>query len=83
MIRGSTEGVMAVETLWCLVRQTVVERVVDDEGRVLSVICPEFNGVFSTCHLKGGVLNDEALSQLVERVPSHPLDHPAGRCVFL
>ena len=73
---------MAVESLWCLVRQTVVERVVDDEGRVISMICPEFNERVATCHLKGGVLDDETLSQLVEHVPDHPLDHPAGRCVL-
>jgi hypothetical protein len=73
---------MAVETLWCLVGQRIVERVLDDEGRVTSVICPEYDRRVSTCHLKGGVLNDHALSQLVEHVPDHPLDHPAGRCVL-
>lgn len=73
---------MAVESLWCLVRRTVVERVLDEEGRVTAVICPEYDCRAATCHLKAGVLNDDALSQLVERVPGHPLDHPAGRCVL-
>jgi hypothetical protein len=74
---------MAVESIWCLVRATVVERVLDDDGQVASVICPEFVGSNATCRLKGGVLDDKSLSQLVEHVPSHPLDHPAGRCVLI
>ena len=73
---------MAVESLWCLVRQTVVERVLDDEGRVMRMICPEYDRHACTCHLKGGALDDETLSQLVEHVPSHPLEHPAARCVL-
>jgi len=74
---------MAVESLWCLVRATLVERVLDDDGKVTSVICPEFDCRCATCQLKAGVLNDEALSQLVEKVPDHPLQHPAGRCVLV
>jgi hypothetical protein len=81
-VAAVAEAVMAVETLWCLVGQRVVERVLDDDGLVTSVICPEYDRRVSTCHLKGGVLNDRALSQLVEHVPDHPLDHPAGRCVL-
>lgn len=73
---------MAVESLWCLVRRTVVERILDDEGLVSAVICPEYDCRASTCHLKGGALDDKVLSQLVERIPDHPLDHPAGRCVL-
>jgi hypothetical protein len=74
---------MAIESLWCLVRHTIVERVVDDEGRVVAVVCPEFDCRLSTCHLKAGALTDEQLSQLVEHAPDHPLQHPAGRCVLL
>ena len=74
---------MAVESLWCLVSATVVERIVDDDGRVTSVICPEFCGPSATCRLKGGVLDDHILSELVEQVPSHPLHHPAGRCAII
>ena len=73
---------MAVETLWCLVRQTVVERVLDDEGLVMSMNCPEYDRRTCTCLLKGGVLDDQTLSQLVERVPNHPLEYPAARCVL-
>ncbi len=73
---------MATESLWCLVRGTVVERVLDDEGRVRLVICPEYDGRAATCHLKGGVLNNDAQLQFVEHVPDHPLDHPAGRCIL-
>jgi hypothetical protein len=72
-----------VESLWCLVREAVVERVLDDEGRITHVICPEFNGRASTCHLKGGALGDQALSQLLEHVPDHPLDHQPGRCPLI
>lgn len=74
---------MAVESIWCLVRATVVERLLDDDGRVISVICPEFCGNTASCRLQGGALDDRALSQLVERVPSHPLQHPAGRCAII
>lgn len=73
---------MAVETLWCLVRHTVVDRVVEEDGRVSLVICPEYNCRAETCHLKAGALDDNALSQLVEHVPDHPLEHPAARCLL-
>lgn len=73
---------MAVESLWCLVRHTPVERVLDDEGGVTAVICPEYDCRAATCHLKAGVLDDQVLSQILEHVPDHPLDHPAGRCVL-
>ena len=73
---------MAVETLWCLLRQTVVDRVVEEDGRVTAVLCPEYNGRADSCQLKSGVLDDEALSQLVEHVPDHPLEHSAARCLL-
>ena len=38
--------------------------------------------VSATCCLKGGVLDDHILSELVEQVPSHP-HHPAGRCAII
>ena len=72
---------MAVESLWCLVRQACVSRVTDDDGNVTCVICPEFDARAATCHLKGGALTDEALAQLVEHIRDHTLEHPAARCV--
>ena len=73
---------MATESLWCLVRGTVVERVLDDEGRVRLVICPEYDGRAATCHLKGGILNNGARLPPVEQVPDDPLDRPAARCLL-
>jgi len=72
---------MATESLWCLVCAAVVERVVDDGGRVSSVVCPEYDERNASCRLRAGALTDAALAQLVEHVPDHPLDHPAGRCL--
>jgi hypothetical protein len=58
---------MRIETVRCPVIGTTVTRLLDFEGAVDRVICPEYQGG-GTCRLKQATAADPPLSRLLERV---------------
>ena len=73
---------MAVTAIRCPVLGAEVGRVTDLEGRVLQIICDEYEQD-GTCRLKTSARRGGPLSQLLERVSEHTLDTPGTVCSLL
>jgi hypothetical protein len=77
------EDVMAITTVHCPVLHTSVKRVTDLEGKVVRVICPEFEEPTEGCRLKKTAYQGGRLAQLLERTEEGTLDRRTTRCDLL
>jgi len=73
---------MAITSTWCPVVGTTVTRVTDLEGRVMRVICAEYEASTNTCRLKRSAFDEGPLSQLLERVSEDTLKTRSTLCEF-
>ena len=71
---------MAIETIRCAVAGWTVTRVIDFEGGVLQLICPEYDAVGHRCRLKDRAKAGGPLMQLLERAREHTLDSRGSEC---
>jgi hypothetical protein len=74
---------MAVMSVRCYVLGAKVPAVVDFEGFVTSIICPQYEESTHLCRLKEGARSGGPLSQLLERVEEDTLDRRGTRCDLL
>ena len=58
---------MSITTIRCPVLGSSVTRVIDFEGTVTRVICPEYQTPEGTCRLKSTVAKGGPLARLLER----------------
>jgi hypothetical protein len=70
---------MEIASVLCHVLQGNVARVVDLEGRVSQVICPEYDEMTGDCRLLKTTAGGP-LSQLVERASEGRLGSASSRC---
>jgi hypothetical protein len=75
-------NIMALITNYCCVLQGNVTRVIDIDGEVVSVICPEFETQRGICHVKESAFQGGMLSELFRRADGTPLDNPVPRCTL-
>jgi hypothetical protein len=70
---------MTIVSTRCPVLHAQVNRLVDFEGHIARVFCPEYlkNG---ECRIKRGVADGGPLSQLLERIDEETLDRHGKRC---
>jgi hypothetical protein len=71
---------MRLETVDCHVLGTHVTRVVDFEGMVDRVICPEYQAGTGTCRLKRAVATGGPLSRLLQRVDEEIVNEHEVTC---
>jgi hypothetical protein len=71
---------MAINLVHCAVSGTTVTRVVDLEGHVTQLICPECDASTKTCRIKGASLGGGPLAQLLDRVAADTLGSRGIRC---
>ena len=62
---------MRIETVRCPVLGTTVTRVVDFEGQVDHVICPEYQRADGSCRMKRSAGTGGPLSRMLKRVDEH------------
>lgn len=70
---------MILDTVWCGVIRANVTRVTDFEGRVTSVICPEY-APGGRCGLKAAAGQGGPLARLLERAAEGTLEEHGTRC---
>mgnify|MGYP001174246985 CR=1 FL=1 len=73
---------MPTTQVHCHVLQGTVARVTDLEGRVMQLICSEFDAVTGTCRLKCGALDAGPLGQLLARLSEDALAERGTRCIL-
>lgn len=71
---------MAITSVRCPVLRANVTRVIDLEGEVTQVICPEYEEPTGICRMKKGAQTGGPLSQFLERVSEETLDRRTTRC---
>jgi hypothetical protein len=71
---------MRIETVRCQVLGTNVTRVVDFEGAIDRVICPEYKRPDGSCRLKRAAGTGGPLSRLVARVDDDMVTDGAVMC---
>lgn len=71
---------MRIETVSCPVLGTMVTRVVDLEGRVDRVICPEYQASTRTCRVKRTAGTAPPLSRLLQRVHDNTVAEHTATC---
>jgi hypothetical protein len=70
---------MRIETVRCPVIGTPVNRLLDFEGMVDRVICPEYESG-GTCRLKRAAAADAPLARLLERVQEGTIAEHTATC---
>jgi hypothetical protein len=73
---------MPIATAFCHVNGTTVSRVVDLEGEVTKVICPEYVEPTGICRLRSEALKGGPLARLLERVEEDTLAERGARCAL-
>ena len=73
---------MAIKSVWCPVLQTHVTHITDLEGRVVWVVCYEFEEATRTCRMKRRALESGPLAQLLTHVSDDGLANPLVSCAI-
>lgn len=71
---------MSITTVRCPVLGSNVMRVIDFEGTVTRVICPEYQTPGGTCRLKTAVAKGGPLARLLERRDEETLAEHGNTC---
>ena len=71
---------MAIRSAYCPVRHETVQRVTDLEGRVVRIICSEYDEPNATCRLKKTAFQGGLLAQLLDRADEGTLDRRTTGC---
>jgi hypothetical protein len=71
---------MALSTIRCPVLGAHVTRVIDLEGNITRIICPEYEASTGACRLKKTALRGGPLAQLIERVSEDTLTSRGTLC---
>lgn len=71
---------MAITSIFCHVAGTNVTRVTDLEGRVVHLICPEYDDATGLCRIRQRASSGGPLSQLLERLDEETLDRRDTHC---
>jgi hypothetical protein len=71
---------MAIRSIRCPVLGALVTRVMDLEGNITRIICPEYEAPTGTCKLKKTALGGGPLAQLVERISEDTLASRGTLC---
>ena len=71
---------MAIRSAYCPVRHETVQRVTDLEGRVVRIICSEYDEPNATCRLKKTAFQGGRLAQLLDRADEGTLDRRTTGC---
>lgn len=74
---------MAIESVFCHVRQAPVRVVTDLEGAITRLACEHYDESSGECQLRLESRRGGPLSQLVARLDAGTLDRPAVRCVLV
>ena len=71
---------MRLETVRCALVGTPVTRLVDFEGSVDRVICPEYQASGRTCRLKQAAATAPPLSRLLQRIDKEVVAEHTSTC---
>ena len=71
---------MPITTLLCHTLRANVTRVMDFEGHVTRLICPEYDEPTGLCRIRREGRSGGPLSQLLERMDEDTLDRTDARC---
>lgn len=72
-----------IQTAYCHVINDDVTLLVDMEGAISSVVCPDYDPVGHVCRRKRRDLGDGPLAQLIDRSSEHRLAERGERCHFV
>jgi hypothetical protein len=76
------EAAMAIKSIWCPVLQTHVTCVTDLEGKIVKVVCCEYDEATRTCRMKQAATRVGPISHLLLGASENTLADHSLRCTI-